>query len=119
MLWGAVAANRLPGDPVWLVLVASGGGKTEMIRACGDLPECAHVAALTEAGLLSGTPAAERAETATGGVLRKIGARGVIVAKDFTSVLAMEKDSRGRVPRRPARDLRRSVDAPARHRRRP
>ena len=98
VLWGAVAANRLPGDPVWLVLVdVSGGGKTEAIRACGDLPECAHIGALTEAGLLSGTPSAERAESATGGVLRIIGARGVIVAKDFTSVLAMEKDSRGRV----------------------
>jgi hypothetical protein len=98
VLWGAIAANRLPGDPVWLVLVdVSGGGKTEAIRACGDLPECAHIGALTEAGLLSGSSAAERAEDATGGVLRIIGARGVIVAKDFTSVLAMEKDSRGRV----------------------
>jgi hypothetical protein len=97
-LWGAVAANRLGLEPVWLLLVdTSGGGKTELIRACGDLPECAHISSLTEAGLLSGTSRAERAESATGGVLRKLGERGVIVAKDFTSLLAMEKDSRSKV----------------------
>ena len=96
--WGAIAANRVTGEPVWLLLVdVSGGGKTEIVRACGDLPECAHISALTEAGLMSGTSAGERAKDATGGVLRVIGDRGVIVAKDFTSVLAMEKNDRGKV----------------------
>jgi hypothetical protein len=98
VLWGAIVANRLPGDPVWLLLVgASGAGKTEIVRACGDLPECAHISTLTEAGLLSGTADSDRAHDATGGVLRQIGAHGVIVAKDFTSILAMERDSRGKV----------------------
>jgi hypothetical protein len=96
--WGAIAANPLDGEPVWLLLVdASGAGKTEIVRACADMPGCAHISSLTEAGLLSGTSRSERAEDATGGVLRVIGDRGVIVAKDFTSVLAMEKNDRGRV----------------------
>jgi hypothetical protein len=96
-LLGAIAANRLGGEPVWLLLVdASRGGKTEIVRACGDLAECAHISSLTEAGLLSGTSRSEHADDATGGVLRTIGSRGVIVAKDFTSVLAMEKDCAAR-----------------------
>jgi hypothetical protein len=98
VVWGAIVANRLPGEPVWLLLVdASGGGKTEIVRACGDLPECAHISSLTAAGLLSGSSKSETADDATGGVLRAIGDQGVIVAKDFTSVLAMEKNDRGRV----------------------
>ena len=75
--WGAIAANRLGGEPVWLLLVdASGGGKTEIVRACGDLAECAHISSLTEAGLLAGTSRSEHADDATGGVLRTIGSRG-------------------------------------------
>jgi hypothetical protein len=96
VLWGAIAAKPLPGDPVWLVLVDAqrrrqDGGDP---RLRGPAGVRAHRRA-DRGGLLSGTSAAERAEDATGGVLRIIGARGVIVAKDFTSVLAMEKDSRG------------------------
>lgn len=98
VVWGAIAANRLSGEPVWLLVVdVSGSGKTEIIRACGDLSECVHISSLTEAGLLSGTSRSETAEDATGGVLPQIGRQGVIVAKDFTSVLAMEKESRGKV----------------------
>jgi hypothetical protein len=93
VLWAAIIANRLPGDPVWLLLVGrSGAGKTEIVRACADLPECVQVSVLSEPALLSGTPQSERSESATGGTLREIGARGVIVAKDFTSVLAMARD---------------------------
>src|SRR5690242_11176366 len=53
----AVVANRLPGDPVWLLIVGpSGGGKTEVINAVGGLPDVSRVGVLTEAALLSGTP---------------------------------------------------------------
>jgi hypothetical protein len=92
---GTVAANRLPGDPVWLVLVGPpSGGKSELIQAVGELPEVHSVATLTEAGLLSGTPRRERDASASGGLLREIGAEGLILCKDFTSVLAMHRDTR-------------------------
>jgi hypothetical protein len=90
---GAIVSNRLPGDPAWLLLVGrSGAGKTEIVRACSTLPECVPVSVLSEPALLSGTPHADRAEGATGGALREIGARGTLVCKDFTSVLAMARD---------------------------
>ena len=94
VLLGAVAANRLPGEPVWLVVVgASGGGKSELVRSCGVLPDVATVTKLTEAGLLSGTSAREAAPDATGGVLRQIGALGILSFKDFTSVLSADRDA--------------------------
>ena len=53
---GAVAANRLPGDPVWgLVISPPGGGKTEMLNAISDLDDTRPTGTLTEASLLSGT----------------------------------------------------------------
>src|SRR5436190_5328750 len=58
---GAVAANLLPGDPLWLVLVSPpGGGKTELLNAIDGLPDVHPAATLTEGALLSGTPGKER-----------------------------------------------------------
>ena len=47
-----------------------------------------------EAALLSGTPAKSRAKDASGGLLRKISGSGVLVVKDFTSILSMNRDTR-------------------------
>src|SRR5262249_5012430 len=94
VLLGAIAANLLPGEPVWLLLVcAAGGGKSELIRACNELPQVAPVTKMTEPALLSGTSAKEAAADATGGVLRQIGALGVLSFKDFTSVLSADRDA--------------------------
>ena len=82
----AAASERLPGDPLWLLIVAGpGGAKTETVQAlmgCG-----AHVTSTiaSEGALLSATPRRERNKKATGGLLRKIGDRGVLVIKDVTS----------------------------------
>jgi hypothetical protein len=94
------AANmHLPGDAVWLGLVAgSSTGKTETATALSRAPG-AHVRATLsgEAALLSGTPAKDWAPGATGGLLRRVGARGVLVLKDFTSILGMQRDKRGAI----------------------
>jgi hypothetical protein len=74
-----------------------GGGKTELIGSLADLPEIHFAATLTEPALLSGSPKRERAQDATGGLLRAMGKHGIIVAKDFTSVLSMATDSRQQV----------------------
>jgi Domain of unknown function (DUF3854) len=95
---GSVVANLAPGDPVWTLVVAPPStGKTEMLSAVAPLEYVHPVATLTEAALLSGTGAKERARNATGGVLRQVGEFGILLSKDFTSVLAQNRDTRGQV----------------------
>jgi hypothetical protein len=95
---GTVAANRLDGDPVWTLLVGPpGGGKSELLNAVSALEDTHPAATLTEAALLSGTPKKETPAGAKGGLLRVIGDRGIIVCKDFGSVLNMNRDARAAV----------------------
>jgi hypothetical protein len=91
----ALVANRAPGDPVWLLLVsAPSTGKTELLSSATRLPWVLPAAKVTEASLLSGTSKRERTRGATGGLLRQVGEFGVVLCKDFTSVLAQNKDAR-------------------------
>lgn len=93
---GTIAANLLPGTvPTWLMIVgAPGGGKTEIIKACSDLPGIHYASTLTEAALLSGSARRDRAANATGGLLRRIGEFGFLICKDVTSILSMNRDTR-------------------------
>jgi bifunctional DNA primase/polymerase-like protein len=89
---GAVAANLLPGDPVWLGLIGPpSSAKTELLNSISGLPNVVQAATLTVAGLLSGTPKKQHTGGAKGGLLRQIGDFGIIALKDFGSVLSMPK----------------------------
>ena len=49
---GAIATNYLPGDPVWLALIAPpSSAKTEMLNATARLPQVVQAARVTPAGL--------------------------------------------------------------------
>jgi hypothetical protein len=94
----AAAIDRLDGDPLWLLVVGGpGAAKTETLmplRGCGGLV----VSTISsDAALLSGTPHKERAEAATGGLLKQLGDHGVLVVKDLTSILSMHPNLRTQV----------------------
>jgi hypothetical protein len=92
---GTVAANRMRGDPVWLLVIGPpSSGKTELVCSLVNLSEVHFAALVTEAALLSGTAKKERAADATGGLLRQVGKAGILVSKDFTSTLAQQRDTR-------------------------
>lgn len=95
----AVAATeQLGGDPPWLLIVSgSGAAKTETVAATAGIN--AHITSTitSEGALLSATSKKEQSKDANGGLLRKIGDRGLLVIKDFTSILSMSRDARSSV----------------------
>jgi hypothetical protein len=95
---GTVAANLLPGDPVWTGLIGPpSSAKTEILNSISGLPNVMQAATLTVAGLLSGVPKKQRIGGAKGGLLRQIGDFGMISLKDFGSVLSMHTETRAEV----------------------
>jgi hypothetical protein len=95
----AVAAGeKLEGDPAWLLVVSgSGAAKTETVSPLAGAGALVTSTIASEGALLSGTASKERSKSATGGLLRKIGDHGVLVIKDVTSILSMNRDTRGLV----------------------
>jgi hypothetical protein len=92
---GTVAANLLEGDPVWLGLIGPpSSAKTEILNSTLMLPNVVQAATLTPAGCLSGTPKKQHDKSAKGGLLRQIGEFGIIVLKDFGSVLSMRAEGK-------------------------
>ncbi|MEV6323937.1 helix-turn-helix domain-containing protein [Nocardia sp. NPDC051787] len=93
-----LAVERLDGDPLWRLLVAgSGNAKTETVAAAEGAGACVTSTIRSEGALLSGTSRRERGHDATGGLLRKLGDRGVLVIKDVTTVLSMNRDGQAEV----------------------
>lgn len=94
------AAQKLGGDPCWLLVVGGpGAAKTETIMGLYAKDNgVVMVSTITgEAALLSGTSEKDKAPDATGGLLRKVGARGVMVIKDVTTIISMSRESRAQV----------------------
>ena len=92
------AAEQLDGDPLWLLVISgSGAAKTETVQTLAGAGATVTSTISGEAALLSGSPAKQKAKDATGGLLRKIGPRGVLVVKDVTSILSMNRDTRAQV----------------------
>lgn len=89
-----VAANRMPGEPVWLLVIGPpSSAKTETVETLVDLPEVFTLSTTTKAGLLSGSTA----HGGTGGVLVEGGDRFVLVIKDFTTLCSEHATTRNEV----------------------
>src|SRR5262249_48507567 len=93
----AAASEQLTGDPPWLLVGGSSVAKTETVQALSGAG--AHVTSTiaSEGALLSASSQRSRSKRATGGLLRKIGERGVLVIKDVTSILSAARETRGAV----------------------
>lgn len=92
------ASEQLTGDPAWLLVVSGpGAAKTETVAPLAGAGAFVTSTITSEGALLSGTATRERTKNATGGLLRKIGDHGILVIKDVTSILSMNRDARGGV----------------------
>jgi hypothetical protein len=97
----AAAQERLSGDPAWLLVVSgSGNAKTEMVSALAGAGALVTSTIASEGALLSATSRKDTASDATGGLLRKMGApgqTGLLVIKDFTSIISQSREMRSAV----------------------
>ena len=92
------ASERLSGDPLWLLVISGpGNAKTETVTALSGAGAFVTSTIASEGALLSATSRRERNKKATGGLLRKIGDRGLLVVKDVTSILSADRNTRGSV----------------------
>jgi hypothetical protein len=93
----AVAVERLDGDPLWLLIVSgSGNAKTETVQALSGAGAMVTSTIASDGALLSAARA-RKGQKATGGLLRRLGDRGVLVVKDVTSILSMDRNTRAGV----------------------
>lgn len=85
-------ANELAQRPVWAIIVApSGGGKTEILNALLSLPKMYPLSTVTPNTFLSGMPGGRDAS-----LLPKVNGK-ILLFKDWTVVLAMQKDARAEI----------------------
>jgi len=92
------ASERLSGDPLWLLVISGpGNAKTETVQALAGAGATITSTIASEGALLSATSRKQKSKGATGGLLRKLGNRGILVIKDVTSILSADRHTRGPV----------------------
>jgi hypothetical protein len=95
VMLAAAAAERLDGDPLWLLLISGpGNAKTETVQALSGVGAICVSTISSEGALLSASPKREHSKDSTGGLLRQLGSRGILVVKDMTSILSMQSHAR-------------------------
>ena len=94
VILGTIIANRFPRDPVWLLLVTpSSGGKTEFITMLKKVKGYIEVSELSPQTFISGQ---KKNETETS-LLFSVERNDVLIFKDFTTMLTMQKDARAQI----------------------
>ena len=86
VVFGTILANRIPGSPVWMYIVAPPGGyKTEPLLACSGGKLIEIVESVTPAALISGLSIAGHADPS---LISKIH-RKTLIVKDWTILLGL------------------------------
>lgn len=86
-------ANSAPGDPVWVIVVAaSSGAKTELIRGLHKCPQVYSLSSLTDRTFASGF-----GDPLQSSLLPKLKSGLTLTFKDFGSVLSMRPDAKAEI----------------------
>lgn len=94
LVLAAAIAEQLPGDPLWLFLIAPpGGGKTELLRAL-EGKDHYHLSDLTSKTFISGLMMKEGKENKKIEDLLPQLDKKVLIFKDFTTILEKGRDER-------------------------
>ena len=94
VFYGSLIANRLQGDPIWLLLVGqSGCGKTEIIMSIKDVSDIYSIDTLTKNTLVSGAHGIGGSDPSLIPQLDK----KILAIKDFTTILDMHPNDRDEI----------------------
>jgi len=94
VVMATILANRLPGDPLWVLFVGkSGAGKTELLTTLDGYAECLFTAEFTPHTLVSGMPTANGRDPS---LLPRLDGK-VLVIKDFSVILSMHPTGRDEI----------------------
>lgn len=89
-------SHDIPGDPLWAIMIdASGGGKTELLRALRTQPKAYFLSSLTEKSLVSGyrDPKNPKKDPS---LLPELDEK-IVIIKDLAPLLGMKAESRSAV----------------------
>jgi hypothetical protein len=91
VIYGTVLANRLDGDPLWLLVVGPPGcGKTAGLLTLSKAFSVMTTTTITPATLISGMKLAGGADPS---LIPKLDGK-VLIIKDFTTILSMRREAR-------------------------
>lgn len=86
LMFGALFANRIEGDPVWIFMISPpSGGKSELLMSLERAPLTKFVSSFTPKALVSGTNIQGMVEPS---LIDKLDGK-VGIIKDFTTILSM------------------------------
>lgn len=92
IILGITIATKMPGDPIWLLIIGgSSSGKSELTNILNKVPFNHPVSSLSENTFLSGMKSADGKDPS---LLYRIGTKGMITMKDYTSILSMRSEKR-------------------------
>lgn len=88
-------SQQIPGDPLWGMIVdASGGGKTELLRSFRNHPDAYFLSKLTEKSLISGYRDPDHPTDPS--LLLELDGK-VLIVKDLAPILEMRRETRNRI----------------------
>lgn len=94
ILYGCLIANRLPGDPVWLMLVgASSGGKSELLMSFDKVLNVYPKDKITSHTLISGSTFAGGGDPS---LIPRLNQK-ILIIKDFTNLLSLNQQQRDEI----------------------
>lgn len=92
-MFGTIFANRIPGEPIWMFLVAPPGGmKSELLMSLADAKGTYELTTMTPQTLISGANLGGSDPSLIPFLDGK-----VAIVKDFTTILQMDKNARDEI----------------------
>jgi hypothetical protein len=95
VMLGTFVANKLPGDPIWLLFIGPPSNtKTELLRTMDGHPKVYFLSNYTPATMVSGKGTQEKAKKAS--LIYQLDGKTLII-KEFSGILAMRSEQRSEI----------------------